>query len=121
MRPKIQIVKKEFERRWFRWFLNFHWQGVRGPEGAARSLPTGINSRLEGLAELLPLAARQRRLREPAHVSNSQRLPAKGDIEHESESRRLNMREKLASKLKHRDREASLAALARWWANRRSR
>jgi hypothetical protein len=54
-------------------------------------------------------------------VSNSQRPTAKGDIEHESESRRLNMREKLASKLKNRDREASLAALAHWWANRKSR
>jgi hypothetical protein len=53
-------------------------------------------------------------------ISNSQRPPAKGDID-ESESRRLIMREKLASKLKNRDREASLAALARWWANRRSR
>jgi hypothetical protein len=41
-------------------------------------------------------------------VSNSQRSPAKGDVEHESGSRRLNMREKLASKLRNRDREASL-------------
>src|SRR6266496_2070364 len=72
MRPKIQTVKKEFERRWFRLFLNFHRQGVRGPERAARSLLTGINSRLDGLAELLPLAA-QRRLWERAHYTQTWR------------------------------------------------
>ena len=54
-------------------------------------------------------------------LSNPQRRSAIEKIDVVTEQRSLNMRKSSAWKFKKKNRETSLAALARWWSNRKSR
>jgi hypothetical protein len=54
-------------------------------------------------------------------LSNPQRRSAIEKIDVVTEQRSLNMRKSSAWKFKEKNRETSLAALARWWSNRKSR